>query len=216
MGMIGELWDNTVGGAIWKPLKKATGLSDVQLALLAAGVATGGAALAGGAAAGGLGAAGAASAGAGTAGAAGAGAGGLLGTSAAAGATAATAGTSAGSLTGGLLSSAGTQAAAPITNLSVAASPSALQGLSATAGQSGGLMSAIKPVGEAMAATQTAQGLLAPNEPTPAPPPVQTQPLDLSGVLNANQQEQTRQLEEDMRRRQSLSDFASYAMKGGR
>ena len=185
-------------------------------ALIGAGTAMTGGALAGGAAAGGAGAAGAASAGAGTAGAAGAGAGGLLGTSAAAGTTAATAGTSAGSLTGGLLSSAGTQAAAPITNLSVAASPSALQGLSATAGQSGGLMGTIKPVGEAMAATQTTQGLLAPNEPTPAPPPVQTQPLDLSGVLNVNQQEQARQLEEDMRRRQSLSDFASYAMKGGR
>ncbi len=216
MGMIGELWDNTVGGALWKPLKKATGLSDVQLALLAAGVATGGAALAGGAAAGGLGAAGAASAGAGTAGAAGAGAGGLLGTSAAAGTTAATAGTSAGSLTGGLLSSAGTQAAAPITNLSVAASPSALQGLSATAGQSGGLMGYVKPVGEAMGAAQSAKGLLGSSD-TPQPPPqVQSSPLDLSGVLNANQQEQARQIEEDMRRRQSLNDFAAYAMKGGR
>ena len=77
-------------------------------------------------------------------------------------------------------------------------------------------MGTIKPVGEAMAATQTAQGLLAPNESTPAPPPVQTQPLDLSGVLNTNQQEQARQLEEDMRRRQSWSDFAAYAIKGGR
>ena len=119
-------------------------------------------------------------------------------------------------MSGGLLSSAGTQAAAPITDLSVRATPQMLQGLSASAGQSGGLMSAIKPVGTAMAATQTAQGLLAPDEPTPAPTPVQTQSLDLSGVLNANQQEQARQLEEDMRRRQSLSDFASYAMKGGR
>ena len=119
-------------------------------------------------------------------------------------------------MSGGLLSSAGTQAAAPITNLSVQATPQMLQGLSASAGQSGGLMSTIKPVGEAMATAQTAQGLLAPNEPTTAPPPVQTQPLDLSGVLNANQQEQARQFEEDMRRRQSLSDFAAYAMKGGR
>lgn len=108
------------------------------------------------------------------------------------------------------------QNSAPIVDLSVKATPEMLQGLSTTAGQSGGLMGTIKPVGEAMAATQTAQGLLAPNEPTPAPPPVQTQPLDLSGVLNTNQQEQARQFEEDMRRRQSLSDFASYAMKGGR
>ena len=197
-------------------------------ALIGAGTAMTGGALAGGAAAGGAGAAGAASgagaagaasAGAGTAGAAGAGAGGLLGTSAAAGTTAATtAGTSAagGSMSGGLLSASGGQAAAPIVDLSVKATPEMLQGLSTTAGQSGGLMGTIKPVGEAMAATQTAQGLLAPNESSPAPPPVQTQPLDLSGVLNTNQQEQARQLEEDMRRRQSLSDFAAYAMKGGR
>lgn len=141
---------------------------------------------------------------------------GLIGGASAAGGSGAAGASAGGSMSGGLLSSAGTQAAAPITNLSVQATPQMLQGLSASAGQSGGLMSAIKPVGEAMAATQTAQGLLAPNEPTPAPPPAQTQPLDLSGVLNVNQQEQARQLEEDMRRRQSLNDFAAYAMKGGR
>lgn len=141
---------------------------------------------------------------------------GLIGGASAAGGAGAAGASAGGSMSGGLLSSAGTQAAAPITNLSVQATPQMLQGLSASAGQSGGLMSTIKPVGEAMATAQTAQGLLAPNEPTPAPPPVQTQPLDLSGVLNANQQEQARQFEEDMRRRQSLSDFASYAMKGGR
>lgn len=60
MSFLGELWDNTAGGLLWKPIKKATGLSDAQLAMLAAGVATGGAALAG---------AGAGAAGAGTAGA---------------------------------------------------------------------------------------------------------------------------------------------------
>lgn len=138
---------------------------------------------------------------------------GLLGGTAASGASAA--GAAPGSLSGGLLSSAGTQAAAPITNLSVAATPQTLQGLSATAGKSGGLMSAVKPVGEAMGAAQAAKGLLEP-DPTPAPQPMQTRPLDLSGVLDANQQEQARQFEEDMRRRQSLNDFAAYAMKGGR
>ena len=140
---------------------------------------------------------------------------GLIGGASAAGGSGAAGASAGGSMSGGLLSSAGTQAAAPITDLSVRATPQMLQSLSANAGQSGGLMSAIKPVGGAMVTAQAAQGLLAPNEPTPAPP-VQTQPLDLSGVLNANQQEQARQLEEDMRRRQSLSDFASYAMKGGR
>jgi hypothetical protein len=68
MSFLGELWDNTAGGLLWKPLKKATGLNDAQLALAAAGVVTGGAALAGAGAAG-AGAAGAGAAGAGTAGA---------------------------------------------------------------------------------------------------------------------------------------------------
>ena len=77
-------------------------------------------------------------------------------------------------------------------------------------------MGYVKPAAEAMGAAQSAQGLLGSSE-TPQPPPqVQSSPLDLSGVLNANQQEQARQLEEDMRRRQSLNDFAAYAMKGGR
>ena len=141
---------------------------------------------------------------------------GLIGGASAAGGSGAAGASAGGSMSGGLLSASGGQAAAPIVDLSVKATPEMLQGLSTTAGQSGGLMGTIKPVGEAMGAAQAAQGLLAPNEPTPAPPPVQTQPLDLSGVLNTNQQEQTRQLEEDMRRRQSLNDFAAYAMKGGR
>lgn len=66
MGLLSELWDNTAGGLLWKPIKKATGLSDAQLALLAAGVATGGAALAAAPAAAGAGAAGAGVAGAAT------------------------------------------------------------------------------------------------------------------------------------------------------
>ena len=119
---------------------------------------------------------------------------------------------------GGLLDFSGTQQAAPITDLSTPASSQALQGMNtgAAAGKGGGLMGYVKPVGEAMGAAQSAKGLLGSSE-TPQPPPqVQSSPLDLSGVLNANQQEQARQLEEDMRRRQSLNDFAAYAMKGGR
>ncbi len=118
---------------------------------------------------------------------------------------------------GGLLDFSGTQQAAPIIDLSTPASSQALQGMNtgAAAGK-GGLMGYVKPVGEAMGAAQSAKGLLGSSE-TPQPPPqVQSSPLDLSGVLNVNQQEQARQLEEDMRRRQSLSDFAAYAMKGGR
>lgn len=141
---------------------------------------------------------------------------GLIGGASAAGGSGAAGASAGGSMSGGLLSSAGTQAAAPITNLSVQATPQMLQGLSASAGQSGGLMGYVKPAAEAMGAAQSAQGLLGSSE-TPQPPPqVQPSPLDLSGVLNVNQQEQARQLEEDMRRRQSLSDFASYATKGGR
>ena len=49
----------------------------------------------------------------------------------------------------------------------------------------------------------------------PAVPLVQYA-MTCGSVPNDNKQEQARQLEEDMRRRQSLNDFASYAMKGGR
>ena len=31
MSFLGELWDNTAGGLLWKPLKKATGLTDAQM-----------------------------------------------------------------------------------------------------------------------------------------------------------------------------------------
>lgn len=31
MSFFGELWDNTAGGLLWKPLKKATGLTDAQM-----------------------------------------------------------------------------------------------------------------------------------------------------------------------------------------
>ena len=35
MSFLGELWDNTAGGLLWKPLKKATGLTDAQMIGLA-------------------------------------------------------------------------------------------------------------------------------------------------------------------------------------
>lgn len=73
--------------------------------------------------------------------------------------------------------------------------------------------SAVKPVGEAMGTAKLAQGLLA--EPEMAHPPampIQSQPLDLSGVLNSNQQEMARTFEEDMKRRQSMGEYARYAM----
>jgi len=31
MSFFGDIWDNTAGGLLWKPLKKATGLTDAQM-----------------------------------------------------------------------------------------------------------------------------------------------------------------------------------------
>lgn len=36
MSFFGDLWDNTAGGLLWKPLKKATGLTDAQMISLGA------------------------------------------------------------------------------------------------------------------------------------------------------------------------------------
>lgn len=35
--IFGQLWDNTAGGLLWKPIKRATGLTDAQMALIAGG-----------------------------------------------------------------------------------------------------------------------------------------------------------------------------------
>ena len=85
MSFFGDIWDNTAGGLLWKPLKKATGLTDAQMIGLGAmavaapyAIPAMGAAGASGAAGAGQ-AAGAAGASAGSAGAAGA-QGGLLST----------------------------------------------------------------------------------------------------------------------------------------
>lgn len=139
---------------------------------------------------------------------------GLLGGSAAAGGAGSAGATAGGSMSGGLLSSAGTQAAAPITDLSIKAAPGAANAISSSSGS--GLAGIIKPAGQAVSAASTAQGMLDPGQPHIPPPPVQSSPLDLSGVLNADQQAMALQLEDDARRRMSLNSFADYAMKGGR
>jgi hypothetical protein len=51
-------------------------------------------------------------------------------------------------------------------------------------------------------------------QPMAPPPPLMSQPLDLSPVLNSQQQEMARTFEEDMKRRQAMSQFAQYAMGG--
>lgn len=118
-GLLGDLWDGIQGGFLRKPLKKATGLSDMQLAGLTAAAVAAPFALPA------LGAGGAAAGGAAT---------GAAGT--------------AGSLTGGAASFAGTQAAAPIVDASVAASPQALQGMAAAPSASGGFSSALGNAGK--------------------------------------------------------------------
>lgn len=51
-------------------------------------------------------------------------------------------------------------------------------------------------------------------QPMPAPPPMMSQPLDLSAVLSGQQQEMARTFEEDMKRRQAMNQFAQYALGG--
>lgn len=100
------VWDNAIGGVLRKPLKKALGVSDMQLAgLTAAAVAAPFAFPAMGAA--------------GSAGAAGGASGGAAG---------------AGSITGGAAGFSGTQAAAPIVDASVAYTPSAASAAPSAAG----------------------------------------------------------------------------------
>ena len=75
------------------------------------------------------------------------------------------------------------------------------------------LNSNVKPFGEAAGNAMAVKGLMAPQDAmTPPPAPMQSQPLDLSGVLSANQQEMAKTFEEDMKRRQSMGAFAQYAM----
>lgn len=145
-----------------------------------------------------------------------AGGGGLLGgSSAAAGAGATTAG---GLLAPGASAAAGAAEMAstlpafnPISGAYVNAT--SLPGMTGVTESLKAATTAMKPVGEAMGTAKLAQGLLAEPEMAPPPPmPIQSQPLDLSGVLNSNQQEMVRTFEEDMKRRQSMGEFARYAM----
>ena len=112
-GLFGDLWDKTAGGLMWKPLKKATGLTDAQMIGLGAMAVAAPFALPALGGAGAAGAAGAAEAGA----AAGSGA----------------------SLTGGAVGFSGGQAAAPIVELSTPATQQTISGLSQSGG-GGGLL----------------------------------------------------------------------------
>lgn len=201
MSFLGELWDNTAGGLLWKPIKKATGLSDAQLALLAAGVVTGGAALAAAPAAG----AGAAAAGAGAA-EAGAASAGLLGAESA----------------GAVGSTLGGQAvtAAPVFEYSATAGSAPTMTQLAGANQSlpgAGFSMAkageyAKVGGSALQAAGAAKGLLAPQQHATVAQ-AQPRPLQLdAGLLSSNSQGIT---DEAMRRRQQINQFAQNAMGGG-
>lgn len=136
-----KFWDYIPAKSlVWDPAKKATGLTDAQLAGVAALAVAPFAAPA--------------LMGAGAAGAAGAG-------------TAGTAGATAGA-TGGLLNFAGTQAAAPIANASVAATPEMTAGLSASSGSS--LAGYGKAAMSGLQGAQMAKGLLSsPQTPMQAP-----------------------------------------------
>lgn len=185
MSFLGELWDNTAGGLLWKPLKKATGLTDAQLALAAAGVVTGGAALAG------AGAAGAAGAGAAGAGAAGAGAG------------AASAASAAAPVFEYTIAANG----AP-TMTQLAGAGQALPGAGFSMAQAGEYA---KLGGNILGSANAAKGLLS----SPQQPAAQAQPRPLqldAGLLSTNSQGIE---DEAQRRRQLINQYAQNAMGGG-
>lgn len=142
--------------------------------------------------------------------------GGLLGAAPAAGAAGASgaAGAAAGATSaaaGGASMASSLPAFNPITG--TFANASSLPGMTGLTETLKSATAAVKPFGEAAGTAMQAKGLLAPEQPMAAPAaPLQSQPLDLSGVLNSNQQEMARTFEEDMKRRQSMNEFAKYAM----
>lgn len=138
-----------------------------------------------------------------------AGGGGLLGAApAAAGASGAASGAAA---TGASSMASSLPAFNPVTGAYVNAS--SLPGMTGLTETLKSATTAAKPFGEAASTAMQAKGLLAPEQPMATPAaPLQSQPLDLSGVLNSNQQEMARTFEEDMKRRQSMNEFAKYAM----
>lgn len=65
---------------------------------------------------------------------------------------------------------------------------------------------AMEPVGTAM---QVAQMVAPEPEPVMPPQPLQTTPLDLSGILSMDQQQQAQDLEEQMRRRSMMGQYVN-------
>lgn len=163
MSFFNEVWDGLQGGFLRKPLKKALGVSDLQLAGLTAAAVAAPYALPS------LGAAGAGTA---------------------AGATAGTAGAG-GSLTGGAASFAGTQAAAPVVNASVAYVPEAASATAETAGAEGGLLSTFskyaQPASHTMNIATQARGL-SQGQQMQAPPAQFAQGQGFGGLLNPTDQ----------------------------
>lgn len=78
----------------------------------------------------------------------------------------------------------------------------------------GGASQLAKDAAPVMNVASTAMSMGGQEQPMPAPPPMMSQPLDLSGVLNSQQQEMARTFEEDMKRRQAMNQFAQYALGG--
>lgn len=133
---------------------------------------------------------------------------GLLGGSAAAGSVGAAGATGAAS-SASMASS--LPAFNPITGAYVNAS--SLPGMTGLLETAKGAGMAAKPYMEAFGTAKQAADMVTPQEaPPPMPVQLSTQPLDLSPILNQNQQEMARTFEEDMKRRQSMGEFARYAM----
>jgi hypothetical protein len=83
-------------------------------------------------------------------------------------------------------------------------------------GQAGSALKQANPYLEAVGTAKNAADMVAP-PPEELPPPPQlmpSQPMDLSGILNANQQQMAQEIEEQAKRRQAMSSFAQYAMRG--
>ena len=107
----------------------------------------------------------------------------------------------------------GQQMLAQSAGTSAPTSVNLMAGLQKAGETASGAMETAKPFMQAAQSAQQINGLLSSPDAAPPPPmPIQSQPLDLSGVLNANQQQMAQTFEEDMQRRKSLNDFARYAM----
>lgn len=78
----------------------------------------------------------------------------------------------------------------------------------------GGVSQFSKDAAPVMSAVSTGMSMAGPDQPAPPPSPMMSRPLDLSPVLNSQQLELARTFEEDMKRRQSMNQYAQYAMGG--